>query len=370
MAGFAFHEAADAEAEEAQRLLDEFVAGEEIAAEPIDGAGFLGGVLDGELAGEGLEIFVADFYLDGLGEEALAFEAGGDVLGLGPEASAQLGAVHGVALEGFFAADAFDFVAKFEGAIVDAEGIVAQGTAEGADEGAEVAGMLLEIAEGEEAGLVEDFFGGGADAVNFADGQFAEEFGFAGLADEGEAVGLLEVTGEFGEEFVGGDADAGGDTALAANGFLHRAADGERGFEEFVMRAAAGFEKVGEFHVGFVDGDLFDGRARVAHDVHDFAGFFAIEIDAGRDENPVRAEAAGGGAGHGGADAEFAGFVAGGANDAAAFGRAADNDRFAFEGGIFALLDRGVKGVHIEVKDYPILGVGGLWRTVVHALAG
>jgi hypothetical protein len=85
--------------------------------------------------------------------------------------------------------------------------------------------MLLEIAEGEEAGLVQDFFRGGADAVNFPDGQFAEEFGFAGFANEGEAVWLLEVAGEFGEEFVGGDADAGGYPALPANGFLHRTAN-------------------------------------------------------------------------------------------------------------------------------------------------
>ena len=86
------------------------------------------------------------------------------------------------------------------------------------------------------------------------------------------------------------------------------------------MGATAWFEKVGEFHVGFVDGHLFDGRARVAHDMHDFAGFFAVEIDAGRDENAVRAETSGGGAGHGGADAEFPGLVTGGANDAAASG--------------------------------------------------
>jgi len=210
LAGFAFHQAGDAEAEQPEGFLDEFVSRGEISAEPVDGARFLGGVLDGELAGEGLEVFVADFDMDGLGEEALAFEAGGDVLGLGPEALAKLSAIHGVPLEGFFAADAFDFVPEFEWAIVDAERIVAQGTAEGTDERSEVAGMLLEVPEGEEAGLMKDFFGGGADPVNFADGQFAEEFGFAGLADEGEAVGFLEVAAKFGEEFVGGDADAGG----------------------------------------------------------------------------------------------------------------------------------------------------------------
>jgi hypothetical protein len=96
------------------------------------------------------------------------------------------------------------------------------------------------------------------------------------------------------------------------------------------VRATPRFEKVREFHVRFVDGDLFDRCAGVAHDVHHFAGFLAIEIDAGRNENAVRAEASGGGAGHGGTNAEFAGFVTGGTNNAAALGRAADNDGLAF----------------------------------------
>ena len=130
MAGLAFDESADTETEKAQGLLDQLVAGEEEAAKAIDGAGFLRGIFDGELAGEGLEIAVADLDLDGLREEAFAFEAGGDVLGLSPEAAAENGSIHGIALEGFFAADAFDFVTEFEGPIVVAEGVIAQLAAE------------------------------------------------------------------------------------------------------------------------------------------------------------------------------------------------------------------------------------------------
>ena len=74
-------------------------------------------------------------------------------------------------------------------------------------------------------------------------------------------------------------------------------------------------------------------------------------VHARANENAVGAQASGSGAGHGGAHAEFSGFVAGSAHDAALGGWRAHNDGFAAQRGVVPLLDRSVKGVHIQVKN-------------------
>ena len=63
-------------------------------------------------------------------------------------------------------------------------------------------------AEGIEAQCLEAFFDAGADAAEFSDGERFKDTGDIGLADTGEAVGLLHFGGEFGNEFIGADADA------------------------------------------------------------------------------------------------------------------------------------------------------------------
>ena len=74
-------------------------------------------------------------------------------------------------------------------------------------------------------------------------------------------------------------------------------------------------------------------------------------IHARANEDAVGAQSPGGGTGHGGTDAEFSGFVAGGAHDAALGGRRAYDDGPAAQGGVVPLLNRGVKGVHVQVKN-------------------
>ena len=54
-------------------------------------------------------------------------------------------------------------------------------------------------------------------------------------------------------------------------------------------------------------------------------------------------------------DAEFAGFVRGGGNDAALVSLAANDHGFAFQRWIEEFLDRDEEGVHVDVKD-------GLWE--------
>jgi hypothetical protein len=78
----------------------------------------------------------------------------------------------------------------------------------------------------------------------------------------------------------------------------------------------------------------------------------------------VRAEASGGAQGHGGVDAEFAGFVAGGGDNAALVGTAADDNGLAAEVGTIEEFDGDEECVHVHVEDgrhgWEFGGVGGV----------
>ena len=65
-----------------------------------------------------------------------------------------------------------------------------------------------------ESALFESECGDGADPVDIADGEGAEEFHFILFWDEGETVRLPVIATELREELVGGDTDAGGEMQL------------------------------------------------------------------------------------------------------------------------------------------------------------
>jgi hypothetical protein len=69
------------------------------------------------------------------------------------------------------------------------------------------------------------------------------------------------------------------------------------------------------------------------------------------EEDGVGAEASGGAQRHGGVDAELAGFVAGGGDDTALVGAAADDNWFTAEVGPFDEFDGDEEGVHVHVED-------------------
>ncbi len=69
------------------------------------------------------------------------------------------------------------------------------------------------------------------------------------------------------------------------------------------------------------------------------------------DEDGVRAEFVGRAQRQRGVDAEFAGFVRCGGNDAALVALAADDYGFAFERRVEELFDRDEEGVHVDVED-------------------
>ena len=80
-------------------------------------------------------------------------------------------------------------------------------------------------------------------------------------------------------------------------------------------------------------------------------GDLRVAVKTGRDADGGRAEAEGAAHGRGGADAEAAGFVRRGHDDAAGLGRPADDDGLAFEVGVVVLLYGGVEGVEVGVND-------------------
>ena len=130
------------------------MAGEEPAGAAIEEGGVLEWVIKGDLAGQGGEVTVADFDLDGGGGEPVVGEFLGEFGGLFAQTLAEGGAVGGVAEERIFAADGFDFIGEVERAVVLAVGHAIEFVAPGSDEGAEIARGGLQIGDGFEAGFV------------------------------------------------------------------------------------------------------------------------------------------------------------------------------------------------------------------------
>ena len=65
-------------------------------------------------------------------------------------------------------------------------------------------------------------------------GHRAQEQNFVTFGNEGETIGFAEIAGEFGEQFVGGDADAGGQAAFGKNRPLQFARHRHRLKERFI----------------------------------------------------------------------------------------------------------------------------------------
>jgi hypothetical protein len=84
-------------------------------------------------------------------------------------------------------------------------------------------------------------------------------------------------------------------------------------------------------------------------------------------EDGVGAEASRGAQRHGGVDTEFAGFVAGGGDDAALVGASADDNGLAAEVGALEEFDGNEESVHVDVEDG---GVGGSFRRIGGVVLG
>src|ERR1700733_4300487 len=106
----------------------------------------------------------------------------------------------------------------------------------------------------------------------------------------------------------------------------------------------------GKIHVGFVDRGHVHLRREALENFVDLARVFAIARGVAIDENGLWAEPGGGSQRHRGMNAEFAGGVRSGRNDAALVGLSADDYGLTDERGIEELLDGDEEGIHVDVE--------------------
>jgi len=232
------------------------------------------------------------------------------------------------------------------------------------DDGAfvDATGKLIEALTIAPEAVFEDGGGEDAEAADGADAQLGEvlfrDFAYAGDASNGErgeecldlfrlddeeAIGFAPVRGDFGEEFVGGDSSRGREIELVedllADGARDSGGSGQAGFVS------------SDVEVGFVERERFDEVSVAVKDFADAAGDGAVTGKVGRNENSLGAKALSADGGHGGADAEGAGLVGGGANDGT-IGFPGDDDGASAQARVVALLDRSIECVHIYMDDF------------------
>src|SRR5881628_1668374 len=117
---------------------------------------------------------------------------------------------------------------------------------------------------------------------------------------------------------------------------------------------------------GFVERERFYQWRDLTEQPHDLLRDLTVAVEARRDADCLATEAQGAAHRHRRADAEAAGLVGGGHDDAPPFGRPADDDGLATQLGVVELLYGGIEGVEVGVDDYarheaiiaPRVGVG------------
>ena len=204
----------------------------------------------------------------------------------------------------------------------------------------------LEVAAGEDAVGLEGLDRLSSDSPEYADGTRREErreFRWAGRQDC-EAVRLVLLGADFREQAIGGDADGAGHAAGGAN---LRA----EGFAEAARVVSVEVERAAHVEERLVDADGLDVGRVVGEDVECACGDGAVEIHVRRREDGLRTLRVGRPRGHGGANAEGAGFVGAGRDDAAFVGSCADDERLPAPLRVVQKFDRREKGVHIDMED-------------------
>ena len=197
---------------------------------------------------------------------------------------------------------------------------------------------LRQLPDGAHAGLGQPGPGDRANAPHQLDRQVVQESEFGLRIDEHQPVGLGHLRGDLGQVLGAGDAHRDRQSQLRP----HAAADGLR---DRNRRAEQVFGpcNVGE---GFVDRDALDQRREVSQHLDGGVAQPLVFLEMTADEAQLRAEFPGLPARHPAAHAEGLGLIGGGQHDAAA-----DGNGDAAQRRVEQLLDRGVEGVQIGVKD-------------------
>ena len=139
-------------------------------------------------------------------------------------------------------------------------------------------------------------------------------------------------------------------------------------------RRGDALQVLGDVEIGLVERERLDQRRVLGEDRPDLLRHRPVDVEPRLHEDQLGAFPPGGDRRHGRADAELAGLVARGRDDAP-LARAADRDRLAAQLRIVPLLDRRVEGVHVDVDDLayrPSTGHGGraLGRAAYRLLVG
>src|SRR5256885_13884161 len=102
-------EVAYPDAEQAQRAIDQFMAGQQMTSAAIDDSGIGSGILESDLAGQGGEIAVAHADLDSFCGKLFLVKLVSDGFGLFPQGGSQHLALGGILQKSSFIADALGF---------------------------------------------------------------------------------------------------------------------------------------------------------------------------------------------------------------------------------------------------------------------
>ena len=196
--------------------------------------------------------------------------------------------------------------------------------------------------------------------MEFADRQGFDERRPHLRRDDVLAVRLAVVGGELRQKLVVGDAGR----SVEAGYLLDLRTDRQRD----VPRQRNALQIFGHVEVGLVQRQRLDDRGVLREDLPDLLRDCLVDLEAWLHEDQVGALPLRGNRWHGRPDAELARFVAGRRHDAALAG-SADGDRLAAEIRIVPLLDRRVKGIHVDVDDLALRRAGAIRSGSVESMA-
>ncbi len=203
-----------------------------------------------------------------------------------------------------------------------------------------------QVADGAHAGAVQPLLGGRADAAEPAHRQGVQELQLLARRDHGQAVGLVQIRPDLGEQLGGRRADRAGDPAGGGGDprlQVHAEAD-------HTVEAEVGAGG-GEINIRLVDADLLDQRGHLGEQAHHhLAGAFVGGEARRQVGRGPWSEPAGLGHRHRRAHAEDPRLIRRGGHHAPP-GHPADDHRLPAQGGLVTLLDSGEHRVEVNVQN-------------------
>ncbi len=328
-------------------------AAEQVGRLGGDHLGAVRGTLQGAGPGPGGEVVQPDLERDGAGEDPGRRHPLGDQAGVANDPGHHLVAADQVGLEGVLHRDRLAVPVGRDLAVVAGERQRVQGGAVRPAEFADqfVLGALLQVGDRRHAEPGQPVEGGRADAGDDPHRQRRDRPDLGARGDEVDAVGLVELGGELGDELRGAEADRAGEPA-GPFGDLGLGPD-RHGPDALVgeVERLAGGREVDE---GLVERQRFDQRGEVLEDRHHDPAGRPVGAEPAGEERGVGAQPARLVHRHRGVHAVRPSLVRGG-GDHPALAEAADDDGSAAQRRLVALLDRGEERIQVEVHDRGLL---------------